>query len=47
MLCRKGGRIVYSTCTLNTIENEGVVETFCKQHPEFSLEPFSLPGVDG
>ncbi len=38
-LTRKGGRIVYSTCTLNTIENEGVVRSFLKRHPDATLRP--------
>ena len=33
-----GGRIVYSTCTLNTLENEEVVLNFLNNHPEFTLE---------
>ncbi len=45
-MLRPGGRIVYSTCTLNTIENEGVVEAFLMRHPDFALKPFHLPGVD-
>ena len=45
-LVRPGGRIVYSTCTMNPEENERVVERFLKTHPEFSAEAFSLPGAD-
>ncbi|MDO5436246.1 MAG: RsmB/NOP family class I SAM-dependent RNA methyltransferase [Clostridia bacterium] len=44
-LVRPGGRIVYSTCTMNPEENEGVIERFLKEHPEFTSEPFSLPGA--
>ena len=32
-----GGRLVYSTCTFNTFENEENVDWFLKEHPEFSL----------
>lgn len=32
---KKGGRIVYSTCTLNPAENEGVTDAFLRDHPEF------------
>ena len=44
-LVRPGGRIVYSTCTLNPTENEDTVAAFCERHPGFSLRPFSLPGA--
>lgn len=36
-LVADGGMLTYATCTLFTEENEGVVERFLKQHPEFSL----------
>lgn len=44
MVC-PGGRLVYSTCTFNALENEGSVEGFLARHPEFSPEEFSLPGI--
>ena len=43
LMLRPGGRLVYSTCTLNQIENEGVIETFLQGHDDFTLEPFALP----
>ena len=40
---RPGGRLIYSTCTLLERENEAVVEAFVRDHPDFSLEEFTLP----
>jgi len=37
-LTRAGGRIVYSTCTFNPIENEGVVAAYLTAHPDDSLD---------
>ena len=44
-LLRPGGRLVYSTCTFNDLENEGSVRGLLSRHSEFSPEEFSLPGV--
>lgn len=38
-MLRPGGRLVYSTCTFNQRENEGVIETFLATHPSFQLVP--------
>ncbi len=38
-LVRPGGRLIYSTCTINRHENEEVVESFLGQHPEFHILP--------
>ncbi len=42
---KPGGRLVYSTCTLNPAENEEVVRDFLENSEEFSLflPPFALP----
>jgi 16S rRNA (cytosine967-C5)-methyltransferase len=34
-LVKPGGRLVYATCSLLREENEGIVEQFLAQHPEF------------
>jgi len=36
---RPGGLLIYSTCSLETEENDLQVETFIAEHPEFVLEP--------
>jgi len=36
---KKGGVIVYSTCTLNKEENESNIDWFIELHPEFKIEP--------
>ena len=44
-MLRPGGVMVYSTCTFNDTENEGVLARFLDIHPEFSLEAIRLPGL--
>ena len=41
---KKGGYLVYSTCTLNPLENESVVERFLSENPEYELVPFVCCG---
>lgn len=40
---KKGGILVYSTCTLSAEENERIIEKLLAQYPGFSLE--SIPGM--
>ena len=50
MPCLKpGGRIVYSTCSIEAQENQQLVEAFVKDHPEFKLLETrdALPFRDG
>ena len=42
---RPGGVLMYSTCTLVRRENEGVVEKFLKQNPDFTTEKLDLPDI--
>jgi 16S rRNA (cytosine967-C5)-methyltransferase len=44
-LVPKGGLLVYSTCTLEPEENQGQVEAFLRENPDFFLdESGSVPG---
>jgi NOL1/NOP2/sun family putative RNA methylase len=36
-LVRPGGRLVYTTCTFNPLENEGVLDIFLETHAEYTL----------
>ncbi|MBR3974082.1 MAG: 16S rRNA (cytosine(967)-C(5))-methyltransferase RsmB [Oscillospiraceae bacterium] len=40
---KKGGVLIYSTCTLLRSENEGVVEAFLAENKEYCTEPLPLP----
>ncbi|MBQ4055063.1 MAG: 16S rRNA (cytosine(967)-C(5))-methyltransferase RsmB [Clostridia bacterium] len=48
---RPGGRILYSTCTINSAENEKIAERFVGEHPEYRLVEqrtfFPTPENDG
>lgn len=50
ILCRSaeglcvGGRLVYSTCTLNPEENNRIAERFLAEHPDFRGVKLNLPG---
>lgn len=42
-----GGVLVYSTCTLEPEENDGVVQAFVRDHPDFTPEPPPRDRFDG
>ena len=42
---KKGGVLLYSTCTVLKAENEEVVKAFLAENDEFYTEPLELPGV--
>lgn len=44
-MLRRGGYLVYSTCTFNEQENEHVILQFLRDHDEFELVPFELVGI--
>jgi 16S rRNA (cytosine967-C5)-methyltransferase len=48
---KKGGHLIYSTCSITLEENEMLIEKFLKWHPEFTLaetQPrIGLPGLRG
>jgi 16S rRNA (cytosine967-C5)-methyltransferase len=38
VMLKKGGRLIYSTCSILAMENEENVSAFLKQHSEFTME---------
>ena len=40
---KAGGRLLYSTCTLNMEENRGVRDRFLEHHPEFCIKAEVMP----
>lgn len=43
---KPGGKLIYSTCTLNKEENEENIKWFIKKHNDFSLEPIYFGEVE-
>lgn len=42
-LLKPGGRLLYSTCTMNSNENEGVVEAMLAKYPNLTCTAFQTP----
>ena len=42
---KKGGVLIYSTCTVLKAENEDVVSAFLEKHEDYCVEPLDLPAV--
>lgn len=45
LLVKRGGSLVYATCSLLCEENEDVVQNFLENHPDFSLIPCGFEGA--
>lgn len=43
---KKGGILLYSTCTINKEENENNIQWFLKKFPEFQVEPLNFGRVE-
>ena len=37
--------MVFSTCTFNSVENEGTIQAFLTEHPDFHLLPIQIDGL--
>ncbi|GHV97766.1 ribosomal RNA small subunit methyltransferase B [Lactobacillus nasalidis] len=44
-LLKKGGELVYSTCSISVEENEENVRKFLAAHPDFALKPFKTAKI--
>ncbi len=47
-LVKRGGRLIYATCSLSRAENEDVISAFLSAHPDFAPAPLaglSAPGL--
>ena len=44
---KRGGVLLYSTCTVLRRENEAVAEAFLRTHPDFTAETVEFPANSG
>jgi 16S rRNA C967 or C1407 C5-methylase (RsmB/RsmF family) len=42
---KKGGTLVYSTCTLEPEEDEGIIDYLINKYPDAKVEQIKLPGL--
>jgi 16S rRNA (cytosine967-C5)-methyltransferase len=46
-MVRKGGRLLYGTCSLLELENQKQVHLFLEAHPDFKIRPHGAPRSEG
>jgi 16S rRNA (cytosine967-C5)-methyltransferase len=44
-LVKKGGVLVYATCSILPIENQNQIQAFLNLHPEFTIQPLDFDGI--
>jgi NOL1/NOP2/fmu family ribosome biogenesis protein len=44
-MLKPGGRMIYSTCTFEPCENEGMIDEFLKSHEDFFIRPVHFASV--
>jgi 16S rRNA (cytosine967-C5)-methyltransferase len=44
-MVRRDGILIYSTCSLETEENETIASDFCKMHPDFAVSELNIPAT--
>jgi 16S rRNA (cytosine967-C5)-methyltransferase len=44
-MVRDRGILIYSTCSLETEENEAIVSDFCQTHPDFAVSGLDIPAT--
>src|SRR6185436_5179068 len=44
-MVRRHGILIYSTCSLETEENEAIVSDFCEIHSDFAVSELNIPAI--